>query len=172
MGLEINRLTNAALWVDGKNYLGKVEEVNLPNPKYKMAEHKALGLQSSMEYYSGIDKMEMKFKLNAPYADFARLIGNPTKKYKLMLRGNLESYASGTKVTEKPYVVNVTASPKDFPLGNFKQNDNVELELNFSVFAVKLEIDGEKLFEIDTEANIFVAGGVDIMANYRRNLGI
>ena len=172
MALEINRLTNALLWVDGKNYLGKVEEVNLPTPKYKMAEHKALGLQASMEYYSGVDKMEMKIKINAPYKDLMNTIGNPLKKYKMQLRASLEQYASGTRVGEESYVVYVTASPKDFPLGNFKQNDNVELEMNFSVFAVKLEINGQKIYELDTEANVFIVGGVDILAQYRANLGL
>ena len=172
MALEINRLTNALLWIDGKNYLGKIEEVNLPAPKYKMAEYKALGLQGVMEYYSGIDKMEMKLKINAPYKDLMRNIGNPLVKYKMMLRASLESYASGTRIGEIPYVVYVTASPKDFPLGNFKQNDNVELEMNFSVFAVKLEIGGEKLYEIDQEANVFIVGGLDILAQYRANLGL
>lgn len=172
MGLEINRLTNALVWIDGKNYLGKVEEVEMPEPKYKMSEHKALGLQAVMEYYSGLEKMEMKMKLNAPYKDLMRSIGNPLKKYKLMLRASLESYASGTRIGEESYVVFVTASPKNFPLGKFKQNDNVELELTFSVFAVKLEINGEKMFEIDQEANVFIVGGVDILSQYRKNLGL
>lgn len=172
MSLEINRLTNALLWIDGKNYLGKAEEVNLPVPKYKMSEHKALGLQSIMEYYSGIEKMEMKIKMNAPYKDLLKACGNPLKTLKMMVRASLESYQSGSRNNEEAYVVYVSARAKDFPMGNFKQNDNVELEMNFAVFAVKLEIGGEKIFEIDTEANIFIVGGVDVMAQYRKNLGL
>lgn len=172
MALEINRLTNALVWIDGKNYLGKVEEVDLPEPKYKMAGHKGLGLQSELEYFSGLEKMEMKMKINAPYKDLMRLIGNPLKRYQIMIRASLESYVSGSRVGEEPYVVTVTAQPKNFPMGKFKQNDNVELELTFAVYSTKLEINGEKMYELDQEANIFIVGGVDVMAQYRKNLGI
>lgn len=172
MALEINRLTNALLWVDGKNYMGKVEEVNLPNPKYKLAEHKALGLNGSMEYFSGTDKMEMKIKINAPYEDIMINLSNPFQRYNLMLRGSLETIIGGARVTAKPYVATCRVSPKDFPMGNFKQNDNVELEMNFTVFAVKLEIGGRKIYELDQEANVMIVGGVDVLAQYRANLGI
>ncbi len=172
MALEINRLTNATLWVEGKTYLGKVEEVNLPNPKYKLAEHKALGMQGVMEYFSGTEKMEMKLKLNAPYKDIMKNLSNPLKRYNVMLRGHLETITNGARVGGVAYVATMRCSPKDFPMGNFKQNDNVELEMNFTVFAVKLEIGGEKIYELDQEANVMIVGGEDVFAQFRSNLGI
>jgi P2 family phage contractile tail tube protein len=172
MKLEVNKLTNATVWVDGKNYFGKIEEVNLPVPKYKMATHKALGLIAEMEYFSGLDKMEAKLKMNAPYKDYLRYMGDPTRKYNIMLRGSLQNYQGSTVVNETPYVATMVISPKDYPLGNFKQNDNVELENNFTVYYVKLEIGGEKMYEVDVENNILYAGGRDVLTSYRTNLGL
>ena len=172
MKLEVNKLTNATVWADGKNYFGKIEEVNLPVPKYKMATHKALGLIAEIEYFSGLEKLDMKLKLNAPYKDYMQYMGDPTKKVNLMLRGSLQNYQGSSIVSETPYVVTMVISPKDYPLGNFKQNENVELENNFTVYYVKLEISGQKMYEVDVENNILFAGGRDVLAAYRANLGL
>lgn len=89
-----------------------------------------------------------------------------------MLRASLETYVSGSRQGSVPYVVTCNVSPKSFPMGNFKQNDNVELEMDFTVFSTKLEIGGEKIYELDQEANVFIVGGSDILAQYRSDLGI
>lgn len=170
--LEVNKLTNATYWVNGKNYFGKTEEFSLPTIKYKNATHKGMGLMAEMEYFSGIDKIEHKLKLNAPYADYMREMGDPTKKVDVMVRGNLQNFQGSASVDEVPYVVTMRVACKDFPLGNFKQNDNVELEMNFNVYYVKLEINGEKLYEIDLENNILFAGGRDVYEKFRKNLGM
>ena len=60
--IEINKLTNANVYLDGVNLLGRAEEVQLPQIKHKMAEHKALGMVGSAEFFAGIDKMECKIK--------------------------------------------------------------------------------------------------------------
>lgn len=66
--IEINKLTNANVYMNGINLLGRAEEVQLPQIKHKMAEHKALGMVGSAEFFAGIDKMECKIKWNALYS--------------------------------------------------------------------------------------------------------
>lgn len=41
--IEINRITNANIYLDGTNLLGRAEEVKLPDVSMIMQEHKALG---------------------------------------------------------------------------------------------------------------------------------
>ena len=60
--IEINKLTNANVYMNGINLLGRAEEVQLPQIKHKMAEHKALGMIGSAEFFAGIDKLECKIK--------------------------------------------------------------------------------------------------------------
>lgn len=170
--LEINKLTNCTFWVDGKNYFGKAEEVNLPKVKYKKAMHKGLGLIAEIPYFSGLEPMEMKLKMNAPYKDYMRYMGDPTKKVEVMVRGSLQNYQGTSKVSEEAYVVTLSLMPSDFDPGNFKQNDNVEIENNFSCYYMKLEIGGEKIYEVDVENNILYTGGSDVLAKYRKNLGM
>lgn len=172
MAITVNRLTNANVYIDGVSKLGKAEEVSLPTIKHKLAEHKALGMVGTVEFFSGIEKMEAKIKWNAFYSDVLTKMGNPTKPMNIQIRSSLEEYTSSGRTSQLPVVCYITASSKDLPMGNFKQHDNVEAESNFSVTYAKLEINGQLIFEIDMLANIYKVGTEDVLAQYRANLGI
>lgn len=170
--ISINRITNANIYMDGASLLGRAEEVNLPAIAYKMVEHKALGMVGTAEFFAGIDKMEAKVKWNSYYPEVMKKAANPFQTVNMQVRGSLENYTSGGKTGEVPVVCYMTAGYKGFPMGNFKQHDNVELESNLSVYYVKLEVDGSPIVELDVLANIFKVDGVDVLAQYRANLGI
>lgn len=172
MATEINRITNANVYVDGNNLLGRVLSMDLPVVKNKMSEHKALGMIGTVEFSSGLEKMEAKIEWNSFYADAMVRAADPTKTVQLQVRSSLEQYDSSGRSAELPVVVFLTAQHKDFPLGNFKQHDNVELSSMLSVTQFRLEIDGRNIIEVDVLANIYKVDGVDILANYRSNLGI
>lgn len=169
--ITVNRLTNANIYVNGSTMLGKAEEVSLPAVKFMMAEHKALGMIGKMEFPSGIDKLEAKIKWNSFYADAMKTFGSPFKNLQIQVRANLETYDSTGRSTQVPVICYITAAAKDFPMGNFKQHDNVELESNLSVYYVKLAINGGSIVEIDVLANIWKVDGVDQLSTYRANLG-
>lgn len=169
--ITINRITNLNIYLDGGSFLGKAEEVSLPSINFKMAEHKALGMVGTMEFFAGIDKMEGKIKWNSFYADALKKMANPFKTIQLQARGSLETYSNGGRVSEVPMVVFLTVASKGFPLGSFKQHDNAEIESNLSVYYCKQEIDGEQIMELDVMSNIFKVDGVDLLAKYKANTG-
>jgi uncharacterized protein len=172
MAVNINKLTNANVYLDGISLLGKAEEVELPMLKAIMAEHKALGLLGKLEFFAGFEKMTAKIKWNSFYADTMKKVGNVTTSMKLQIRSSLESFDSSGRTAQKPVVVYITATSTDFPYGNFKQHDNVEAETNFSVYSCKMEIEGQAIVEFDALANIYKVNGVDVAATYKINLGI
>lgn len=170
--IAINRLTNANVYLNGTSLLGRAEEINLPAIKHKMVEHKALGMVGAAEFFAGIEKMEAKIKWNSFYPDVMKGAANPFQTVNFQTRSSLETYNSAGRIEEVPVVCYMTAAYKDFPMGNFKQHDNVEVESNLSVYYCKLEINGEVIMEIDVLANIYKVDGNDVLAQYRANLGI
>ena len=58
MAVNVNRMTNANIYVNGANLLGMAEEVIVPRPKAKMVDHKGLGMVGVGEFPSGLDKIE------------------------------------------------------------------------------------------------------------------
>lgn len=170
--ISVNRLTNANIYLNGKSLLGRAEEINLPDIKHKMSEHKALGLVGSMELWSGIEKLEAKIKWNSFYSDVHKKMADPFRSMNLQVRSSLEVYNSQGRAQQQPVVVYLTGQSKNFPAGNFKQHDNVELESNLTITYVKVVVNGEPIIEVDVLANIFKVDGTDVMAQYRANLGI
>lgn len=171
MGVQTNQIINSNVYIDGNNHLGKASEIDMPDVMAKMTEFKALGLIGSFELPSGFDKMELRIKWNAFYPEIAAQFVNPFKKISIMVRGNMEIWEGGDRVGEKAVVIYATCQSKGFPTGKFKAQDNVEVESKLSCTHVKMEIDGEEVLELDIMNNIFKAAGVDMMANYRNNIG-
>lgn len=171
MAIEVNRLTNANVYVDGASQLGKAEEVNLPDITFMLSEHKALGMVGKVELFSGVDKLEATIKWNAFYADVLKKFADPRKVMKLQVRSSLETYNSEGLASEVPCVAYLTVQSKNFPAGNYKQHDNVEATSKLTCTAYKLEIDGQEVINYDALANIYSVDGVDLLANYRANIG-
>ncbi|MCO2667078.1 phage major tail tube protein, partial [Pseudomonas aeruginosa] len=48
-GVQINRITNANVYLSNNSMLGKAEEIKLPDIQAIMAEHKALGMIGKVE---------------------------------------------------------------------------------------------------------------------------
>ena len=171
--IQVNRVTNANIYMDGKSLLGRAEEVSLPVIKQMMAEHKALGMNGKFELPAGVDKLEAKIKWNSFYADVLAKAANPNQAVNLQVRSSIKTWTpNGAIQPETPVVVHMTALFKDFPTGNFKQHDNVELESNLTVTYCKVVVGGVEITEIDVLANIHKVNGTDILASYRQNLGI
>lgn len=170
--ISINKVTNCNIYLEGSSLMGQAKEVMLPTVENKMAPHNALGMIGDMEVPSGIQAMEATIVWNSFYADALKKLGVLSGAVKIQVRFSVDEYnSSGGLTSRKPGVVYMTCQPKNFPLGSFKQHENVELESKVTVYAVKLEIDSEVIMDLDLNANIYIVGGVDQLAQYRANLG-
>ena len=169
--IQVNRVTNANIYIDGNSLLGRAEEVKLPDISAMLSEHKALGMIGKIELPSGFDKLEGEIKWNSYYKDVAKMMANPFKTVQMQCRSNIEVYGSGGRIEQLPLVTHLTVMFKKNPMGTFKQHDNVEIPAAFSATYVKQVIAGEEVLELDYMANIFKVGGEDLLAEYRANLG-
>lgn len=169
--IKINRLTNANIYMDGNNLLGRAEEIQLPQIKHKMADHKALGMVGSAEFFAGIDKLECKIKWNSLYTEVIKKAANPFTAVQIQARASLETYNNMGKLSEVPAIAYISGTFKEFPLGNLKPQENAEYETTISVNYAKLIVDGEEIFEIDVLENIYKVDGIDILMVYRNNTG-
>jgi P2 family phage contractile tail tube protein len=169
---NFSRLNNGVLFLDGNNTYGKVEEVNNPEIKAKMTDHKVLGMNGTLELPSGLDKMEASFKLNGPLDEVSAISADVKTSHDFMFRGSLESYKGQSVVAQRPYVCSWKGTFKNSPGGNQKQHENPELNYSVNVTYYKLTIDGVVMVEIDIINNIHKVKGVDQLAQYKQNLGL
>jgi P2 family phage contractile tail tube protein len=169
--IKINRLTNANIYMDGNNLLGRAEEIQLPQIKHKMADHKALGMVGSAEFFAGIDKLECKIKWNSLYTEVLKKAANPFVAVQIQARASLETYNGMGRLAEVPAIAYISGTFKEFPLGTLKPQENAEYETTMSVNYAKLIVAGEEIFEIDVLENIYKVDGVDVLTTFRLNTG-
>lgn len=170
--IEVKKITNANIYLGGDNLLGRAEEVSLPVVKAKMVDHTALGLVGVPEFPSGIEKLDGgKIKWASLYPEVLAKAANPFVVYDLQVRGNLETYTSQGRVSEEPVVALLSASFKSIPMGQYKPRDNAEFETDLAVHYIKLIAGNVEILEVDVLANIWRARGVDLLSNYRANIG-
>ena len=172
MSVEINRVTNANVYINGDSLLGRAEEIALPEIKHKLVDHKALGMTGTTQFFAGIDKMVARIKWNSFYPEVLKASANPRETVQLQIRASVESYNSKGIGDETPIVMHIHGQFATYPLGYFKQNDNVELAQNISVNYMKLVYGKEDVMEFDALSNIYKVNGEDILATYKSNLGI
>ena len=169
--IQLNRVTNANIYVDGNCLLGKAEEIKLPDITTVMSEHKALGMVGKIELPSGFEKMEGEIKWNSFYRDVWLKMNNQYSMVQLQVRSNVETYGAMGRMQQQPLVTFLSVMFKKNPMGTFKQNDNAEFSSSFACYYIKQQLAGEDMLELDVLANIYKVGGVDQLDIYRNNIG-
>ena len=167
-----NRLTNGVLFIDGKNTYGKIEEIQNPEVKAKMIDHKVSGMNGTLELPSGLDKMEASCKSNGPFPELQAISMDPWTAHTFMFRGSMENFTGQDRTSQVPYVCTWMGTCKGSKIGDIKQHENMDITYNFNITYVKLEVNGVVKFEIDIINNIHKVNGVDLLATYKNNVGL
>lgn len=170
----INNLVNGNIYINGGSFFGTFKEVTLPDIMHTYEEHESLGQNAKLELVTGMDLMKSVMKLNAPYAQTEALFADPYTVHQLQLRGNLETYTGPARTGQNAYVCHFHGTFRKKTGGNIKSKAGTEIETEVNVVYLKLTIAGQAnpLYEIDVVNNIFNVNGVDILAQFRANLGI
>lgn len=168
----VNSVTNANVYLNGTNTLGRAEEVKLPSVKNKTSDHKALGMFSEIKLPTGgLEPMECEYNWVSVYPEVSREISDPRKSVTMQVRATIEAYTSRGFTAEMPLVATITGPFTETGLGGFKQNESVKTTSKQAVWYYKLEIDGETVYEIDVFANIRKVAGADVLARFRQIVG-
>jgi len=169
--IQVNRLVNCNVYMNGDSQLGRCEEAKVPAVKYVMSEHKALGMVAKVELFTGIDKMEADFKWASFYPDVLPTVANPFTAVALQVRGSLQTWDDSGLIAETAMVVHLRGLFKEISFGDYKMLSPAEFPSKFAATYVKCVSDGTELYEVDALSNILKVNGVDLLATYRDNIG-
>jgi len=168
----IKQLTHCNVYGNGNSFLGQFAEVTFPELKHKMIEHKGGDMIGTKRVPTSLEAMEATFKANGFYEDFNILTANPNAVISLQVRGN-QRIMDGTGVqADVPVVLYLRGTFSDRKLGSFKQGDGTQPEYKMEVSYYRLVVNGVDQEEVDIDNSIHVVGGVDLLAQFRDNLGL
>ena len=161
-------LKNFNLFIDGRGYVGKVEEVNPPKLNIKTEDFRAGGMDSPAMIDMGIEKLEGSFTLlefdKNVLKQFGLIAGNVVS---VTLRGALQDETSVS-----PIIIKLRGMYTEIDMGKLSAGEKGTLQCTIACRYYSLEIDGEQLIEIDIDNMTRKIGGQDKMIDVRKALGI
>jgi Bacteriophage tail tube protein len=169
--VNINRITNANVYVDGANLLGEAEEVTIPGIKVKMTDHKGLGMFGTAEFPAGIDKLEAKIKWTSIYLDSELLAATPFRISLYQVRGSIENYGPSGLNGRTPGLWLLSATLKESGDLTFKQHENVDKTTTLTVYHLEQWVGSIQTLLYDVQANVYAVDGIDQLAEFRAQIG-
>jgi uncharacterized protein len=161
-------LKNFNLFIDGRGYVGKAEEVNPPKLNIKTEEFRAGGMDSPAMIDMGVEKLEGSFTLLEYDKDVLKQFGLVTgNAVSVTLRGAMQD-----DTTVSPIIIKLRGMYTEMDMGKFAAGEKGTLQCTIACRYYSLEIDGEKLIEIDIDNMTRVIGGQDKLVDVRKALGI
>jgi len=171
--MEVTSLISAMVYGPAGAMYGKFDEITVPEVKNKTQENKPTdGIGTRRIPGISLDPLECTFKAQGFNADFHALAANPYKEVNLQIRSNLVVARGQGKVGAKAVRLDLTGWFSSAKEGSFKQGEGAQCEYKFEVSAMELTVDGRQLKKIDIDNYIWQVDGVDLLADFRANLGI
>lgn len=167
-----NIISNANVYLNGNNLVGRAKEVELPEVEATTVEHEALGLYGTVEYPVGIEPMKMTITWASFYPEWAEPAADFWQSVEVQVRTQVEDFQPTGRIATVPLIVTVRGMFKTNPLGSFSQKEEAEFESTISATYVKQVLGRNTILEYDAIANIYRVNGRDRLAGFRANLGV
>ncbi|MCG8338698.1 MAG: phage major tail tube protein [Proteobacteria bacterium] len=156
------------LFVDGRGYAGRVEELTLPKLSLKTEEIKAGGMDAPIEIEMGMEKLECDMTISEYDPEIIKMFGlNNGAQVPLTLRGGLDGEEGVI-----PVVLTLRGAWRELDFGNWKSGENAPLKVSVALRYYRLEINGAELVEIDPENMVRKIDGNDQLEALRGAIGI
>lgn len=171
---DIRKIYNANVYVDGtNNLLGKAKEIEMPKVTSVFDEHTALGMIGKLMLPTGgIEELTSKITWSTFDPDGHVRAANPFDTHKIQVRASVDTHNAAGRITQEPLVVLMSVRWKGADLGKFAQATNSEFEEELSVFYVKMSLGSRVILELDVQNGIWIVDGKDLLATWKKNLGI
>jgi P2 family phage contractile tail tube protein len=163
-------LKNFAVFVDGRGYAGKVEEITLPKLTVKTEEYRAGGMDVPIAIDMGMEKLETDMTFSDYDSEIFKLFGIISGNLvALTLRGALQE---PDKTDAIPVVLHLRGTIRELDFGTWKAAEKATLKMAMDLRAYKLTYNNADVIEIDAENMIRKIDGTDQFATFRTALGL
>lgn len=158
------------LFIDGRGYAGRVEEVQLPKIEEESEDYKAGGMLGSVKIPMGLKGLEMEFTLAEFSVDVLDQwgvadIGGIGARF---LAAAVAGDGTGTDAIE----ISVRGKWDSLDLGTVKKKDLSKMKVKMPLTYYKYSVNGITHIEADMLAEKLVVNGIDRTAELRTALSL
>ena len=158
------------LFQNGENFVGLVDEVQLPKLSRKMEEYRGAGMRGPIELDQGQEKIGLEWTC-------AGLMKSVLQQYGITKHDGVQlRFAAAYQAEDgsKPDAVEVVVRGrhKEIDMGTGKAGEKAAFKVSTTCSYYKLSINGETIIEIDFINMVENVNGVDLLADIRNAIGI
>lgn len=165
-------LVNFVVYNDAEMMVG-VANVSLPDISFLTTQATGAGISGNIDIpiIGQTESLNMTIEWTNLVNETGKFLA--PKFHTLTLRGTIENLNDVTGDLEL-YNVKVLAKcmPKNMKMGKFEAGNGTGSSSEFELSYIKMEIDGNNLYEIDKLNSKFVVDGTDYLKSVRQNLGL
>lgn len=170
MSVVINQVSNANVYINGSDFLGRAKSVKTPEFDVEFVEHDNLGLVGKLKLPTKVNALEGEIVWDGFYPEVAALAYNPFKAVQLMVRADVQAFNAMGMAAEVPLVMTMTVNFSKTPVGEYKK-EAAEYTMTYQVNNIKQVIDGKEVLFYDAYSNKYRVAGQDILQKFRSNIG-
>lgn len=161
-------LKNFNVYVDGRGYAGRLDELTLPKLTIKTEEYQGAGMSAPVDIDMGMEKLEMDLTFAEYDKELFKLFGLTNgSEIGLTIRGALHGAGEPEAI-----VINVRGFFREMDFDSWTPAEKTSLKCTVSCTYYKLSIDGNELIEIDPVNMIRNVNGSDQLSKFREILQI
>lgn len=161
------RLTNFKLYNDGHVLLGTVD-IELPTIAYMTDTISGAGIAGEIDSIVKGHTQSMTATINWRTVNKQATVLAAPRIHAIDARGSQEVFDRSTGLkASKPVKVSMRAQPKEVSLGTFAVGQQTGTSNQFEVIYLLVEVEGERVVEIDKFNEIFFVDGQDWLQDVR-----
>lgn len=162
-------MKNMNLFIDGRGYAGRVDEIELPKLTIKTEEHRAGGMDLPIEIDLGMEKLESTLTLSDLDAEIFKVFGLvDNQSIPFTIRGAIQAQGEAAQSV----IINLRGGWKELDSGSWKPGDKSTIKAQVVANYYKLTINSVEVIEIDAINLIRKVNGKDQMASIRTAIGL
>lgn len=151
-------LKNINLYVDGRNYLGKVTALTPPKLTTKDEEYRGGGMAGAVSYAMGYEELTASWTLAEIDADLLKLSGlGAQHAVPVQMRGVMHDEQGNVGSV----VITLRGRIHEADLGELKVGEKNEAKFSMKVNFYELKVNDELVHYVDVINNVWIIGGVD-----------
>lgn len=172
-GIIPEKVVNYLLYVDGSKSETALVDADLPDIQFMSETISGAGIAGEIESTTTGHLQAMTLGLN-----FRTLVDKnynmlEQRAYALELKAGLQSSnQSNGKLVNGKYRIMIKGYPKGFTQGKLSVGKPTDSKQEFSVNYMKVEYNGEEVFEVDKTNMIFKVKGTDYLTETRAAMGM
>lgn len=164
-----NIIKTATGFVDGRGYVGKMRDINLPDLAVQTEDYRAGGMDAPTALDMGMNALETSFVIQPYEAELIKLFG-------IKERATVPFRVQAARENDAGNVTNVVIRMRGrivtLARGTWSPGSVAETTITMRLDYYQEEIDGEVVVEIDVNNYVRNIGGTDQLEAVRAALGI